>query len=158
MFAAVGAGPAAAPASYDYGYGTPAQTAYNTAKTYYQQPTAAAAAYSTTESHYQRKCFICPVSLLSSSSFNVFCFFCGWGQHDILALFQPNSYFSASKPAYSTTNTYPAASRQAAQGVPKSGAYTTSYTPQPAQPNATSYASGYNAPAVVQAQSNAKCK
>ncbi|XP_026288097.1 zinc finger RNA-binding protein isoform X4 [Frankliniella occidentalis] len=110
-YAAVGAGTAAAPASYDYGYGAPAQTAYNTAKTYYQQPAAGAGAYSTAETHYQ---------------------------------------------PYSTTNTYTATTRQTAQGVPKAAAYTTSYSAQPTQPNATSYASGYNSPAVVQTQSNAK--
>ncbi|XP_063225838.1 zinc finger RNA-binding protein isoform X3 [Bacillus rossius redtenbacheri] len=51
---AVGAGTAAAAATYDYGYGRAAQTAYDSTKTYYQQPAAAAAAtYSTTDTHYQ---------------------------------------------------------------------------------------------------------
>lgn len=55
LLSAVSAGTGAPPAPYDYGYGTPAQAAYNTAKTYYQQPPTAAPAYSTTETHYQRK-------------------------------------------------------------------------------------------------------
>ncbi|KAJ1522250.1 hypothetical protein ONE63_002555 [Megalurothrips usitatus] len=113
-YAAVGAGSAAAPPSYDYSYGAPAQT-YNTAKNYYPQATAGAAGYSTTETHYQ-----------------------------------------PSKPAYSTTNTYTAAPRQAAQGVPKTAGYSTSYATQPAQPSATNYAPGSYAQAVVQTQTNAK--
>ncbi|KAK7862373.1 hypothetical protein R5R35_014392 [Gryllus longicercus] len=51
---AVGAGTAATATTYDYGYGRTAQTAYDSTKTYYQQPAAAAAAtYSTTDTHYQ---------------------------------------------------------------------------------------------------------
>ncbi|KAG8333801.1 hypothetical protein J6590_102924 [Homalodisca vitripennis] len=42
----VPAGSTAAPTSYDYGY---ARSAYDTSKTYYQQPAAATATYSTTE-------------------------------------------------------------------------------------------------------------
>lgn len=51
MVCSVPAGSTAAPTTYDYGY---ARTAYDTSKTYYQQPAAAAAAtYSTTD--YQGK-------------------------------------------------------------------------------------------------------
>ncbi|XP_066993035.2 zinc finger RNA-binding protein isoform X2 [Anabrus simplex] len=50
---AVGAGTPAAATTYDYGYGRTAQTAYDSTKTYYQQPAAAAATYSTTDTHYQ---------------------------------------------------------------------------------------------------------
>ncbi|PNF28511.1 hypothetical protein B7P43_G14784 [Cryptotermes secundus] len=50
---AVGAGTPAAGTTYDYGYGRTAQTAYDSTKTYYQQPAAAAATYSTTDTHYQ---------------------------------------------------------------------------------------------------------
>ncbi|XP_023712722.1 zinc finger RNA-binding protein isoform X2 [Cryptotermes secundus] len=49
----VGAGTPAAGTTYDYGYGRTAQTAYDSTKTYYQQPAAAAATYSTTDTHYQ---------------------------------------------------------------------------------------------------------
>jgi hypothetical protein len=49
----VGAGTPAAGTTYDYGYGRTAQTAYDSTKTYYQQPTAATATYSTTDTHYQ---------------------------------------------------------------------------------------------------------
>ncbi|XP_069682507.1 zinc finger RNA-binding protein isoform X6 [Periplaneta americana] len=49
----VGAGTPAAATTYDYGYGRTAQTAYDSTKTYYQQPAAAAATYSTTDTHYQ---------------------------------------------------------------------------------------------------------
>lgn len=67
---AVGAGTGAAPTSYDYGYGNPAQT-YNTAKTYYQQPTAAPTAYPT-ETHYQSLCQLTTFkNLLWLLSFNV---------------------------------------------------------------------------------------
>ncbi|XP_047096715.1 zinc finger RNA-binding protein isoform X1 [Schistocerca piceifrons] len=56
-YAAVGAGTPATATTYDYGYGRTAQTAYDSTKTYYQQPAAAAAAaaatYSTTDTHYQ---------------------------------------------------------------------------------------------------------
>jgi hypothetical protein len=48
----VGAGTPAAGTTYDYGYGR-TQTAYDSTKTYYQQPAAAAATYSTTDTHYQ---------------------------------------------------------------------------------------------------------
>jgi hypothetical protein len=55
----VTAGTNATGTSYDYNYGRAAQTtatAYDSSKTYYQQPTAAATAaatYSATETHYQ---------------------------------------------------------------------------------------------------------
>jgi hypothetical protein len=49
----VGAGTPTAGTTYDYGYGRTAQTAYDSTKTYYQQPAAAAATYSTTDTHYQ---------------------------------------------------------------------------------------------------------
>lgn len=48
----MGAGTPAAGTTYDYGYGR-TQTAYDSTKTYYQQPAAAAATYSTTDTHYQ---------------------------------------------------------------------------------------------------------
>ena len=51
----VGAGTPAAATTYDYGYGRTAQTAYDSTKTYYQQPAAATATYSTTDTHYQGK-------------------------------------------------------------------------------------------------------
>jgi len=61
-------------------------------------------------------------------------------------------------PAYTTNSFCAAPARQQTQGVPKAPAYATSYAAQPAQPSATNYASGYNSPAVVQAQPSAKCE
>ncbi|KDR24131.1 Zinc finger RNA-binding protein, partial [Zootermopsis nevadensis] len=90
--------------TYDYGYGRTAQTAYDSTKTYYQQPAAAAATYSATDTHYQ-----------------------------------------ASKPAFSTTSTYTATTRQVTQATPKAASYSSAYTTQGAQ--GTNYSTGYTAAA-----------
>jgi len=99
----VGAGTPAAGTTYDYGYGR-TQTAYDSTKTYYQQPAAAAATYSTTDTHYQ-----------------------------------------ASKPAFSTTSTYTATTRQVTQATPKAASYSSAYTTQGTQ--GTNYSTGYTAAA-----------
>ncbi|XP_021917976.1 zinc finger RNA-binding protein-like [Zootermopsis nevadensis] len=100
----VGAGTPTAATTYDYGYGRTAQTAYDSTKTYYQQPAAAAATYSATDTHYQ-----------------------------------------ASKPAFSTTSTYTATTRQVTQATPKAASYSSAYTTQGAQ--GTNYSTGYTAAA-----------
>nr|CAD7392653.1 unnamed protein product [Timema cristinae] len=117
---AVGAGTAATATTYDYGYGRTAQTAYDSTKTYYQQPAAAAAAaatYSTTDTHYQDVGY--PYS----------------------------APHAASKPAFSTTSTYPATTRQVTPAAtPKATSYSTAYTSQGTQQGA-SYSTGYTAAA-----------
>ncbi|CAG2055206.1 unnamed protein product [Timema podura] len=100
--------------------GRTAQTAYDSTKTYYQQPAAAAAAaatYSTTDTHYQDVGY--PYS----------------------------APHAASKPAFSTTSTYPATTRQVTPAAtPKATSYSTAYTSQGTQQGA-SYSTGYTAAA-----------
>ncbi|XP_034256245.1 zinc finger RNA-binding protein isoform X2 [Thrips palmi] len=84
----------------------------------------------------------------------------GYGNPAQTAYSPAKTYYqqtTAAAAPYPTPETlYQPPARQPAQGVPKAPAYATTYGAQPAQPNATNYASSYNTPAVVPAQPNAK--
>lgn len=97
-YAVVAPGATPAPTTYDYGYGRPVQTTYDTTKSYYQQ--------------------------------------------------QPQQPPAPGVATYSTTNTQYQQAATTSAATPKAINYTSAYTTQGVQ--ASSYATSYSAPAVVQ--------